>query len=200
MSEIKDVLSLLTQLLPGFVAAWVIYGFSSFAKPTPFERIIQALVYSFLIAVALVASEKLFTWIGKYQTYGVWDKQVELLLSGLFAILLGLCVSYFSQNDKFYLLARKFRLTSRRAFPSEWYGAFKQRQLFVVLHLAGDGERRISGYPNEWPDDSDAGHFNLTQAAWLTGEAEIALNDNVDAILIPAKQVTFVEFLKPSKE
>jgi hypothetical protein len=195
MSEIKDVLSLLTQLLPGFVACWVIYGLSSFAKPTPFERIIQALVYSFLISMALAVCEKLFLNVGIIHQLGIWDKQVEVVLSGVFAIALGLTISYFSQTDTFYSRARQLNLTSRTAYPSEWYGAFKQRQLTVVLHL--EGERRVRGYPEQWPDEPGTGCFNLLYPAWLDAENNVIALESVDTLLIPAKQVLMVEFLKP---
>lgn len=45
----KDVLTLLTQLMPGFLTAWVVYGLTTYTKPPQFERVIQAVIYSFLV-------------------------------------------------------------------------------------------------------------------------------------------------------
>ena len=36
-------------LLAGFVAAWVFYGLTPYKRPTPFERIVQALVYTAVV-------------------------------------------------------------------------------------------------------------------------------------------------------
>ena len=37
----KDVLALLTQLMPGFLTAWVVYGLTTYTKPPQFERVVQ---------------------------------------------------------------------------------------------------------------------------------------------------------------
>jgi len=42
----KDFVTLLQYLLPGFVAAWVFYSFTSFPKPSQFERVVQALIFT----------------------------------------------------------------------------------------------------------------------------------------------------------
>lgn len=54
MEDLKDVVSLLLQLFPGFIAAWILYGFSSYPKPSQFERLAQALVFSFFVKVLLI--------------------------------------------------------------------------------------------------------------------------------------------------
>lgn len=195
MGEIpKDLVSLLTQLLPGFVAAWVAYGLTSFAKPSQFERVIQALVYSFLIGALVAVEERLLTAAGRHITIGVWDQQAEVIASAISALALGLMLAYFAHTDKFYAMARKLRLTSRTAFPSEWYGAFSEHPRWVVLHL--DGSRRIIGYPRDWPSDPSTGHFKLLYAAWLNEDGSEVSLERDHSILVPAKQVEFVEFLK----
>lgn len=194
MDEIsKDLLALLTQLLPGFVAAWVIYGLTSYPKPTQFERVIQALIYSLLIKALVFVEEKALTSLGKYFLLGVWDSGTELLAAAISAILLGLSFAYFANNDKFYFLARKFGFSRRTAYPSEWYGAFSEHPRYIVLHL--DGGRRICGYPLQWPSEPSVGHFKLVDAAWLANDnSEIKL-DRDHSVLIPAKEVGLVEFL-----
>jgi hypothetical protein len=37
---VPEALALLQLLLPGFLAAWVFYAFTSYRKPSEFERII----------------------------------------------------------------------------------------------------------------------------------------------------------------
>lgn len=199
MDVSKDILALLTQLMPGFLTAWVVYGLTTYAKPSQFERIVQALIYSFIVSALVAVIEPLLLLAGRFVRLGTWDHSAEVVSSAILAIALGLLLSYFMTNDAFFRCARWIGLTSRTPFPSEWYGAFAARPpRYVVLHL--DGGRRITGYPMEWPTDPLSGHFKLTDAAWLDDEnKEIQLNTN-DSILIAAKQVEMVEFLKTDQE
>ncbi len=194
----KDVLSLLTQLMPGFLTAWVVYGLTTYTKPVQFERAVQALIYSFMVNALVVVIEPMLLFSGRFVRLGIWDRSAELITSAVVAIALGLLLSFFMTNDAFFSRARRLRITSRTPYPSEWYGAFATKSRYVVLHL--EGARRISGYPIEWPTEPISGHFRLTNAAWLDDKnQEIPLDGN-DSILISAKQVGMVEFLKNTEE
>ncbi len=194
----KDVLTLLTQLMPGFLTAWVVYGLTTYTKPTQFERVVQALIYSFIVNCLVAALELTFVLIGRVITLGVWNKSAELITSTVVALLLGLVFSYYMRNDSFFKLARRLNLTNRTPFPSEWYGAFAKTPRYLVLHL--NGGRRISGYPIEWPTEPTAGHFRLTDAAWIDDKNTETPLDADESILIEAKQVEMVELLKYTKE
>lgn len=194
----KDVLTLLTQLMPGFLTAWVVYGLTTYTKPPQFERVVQALIYSFIVNGLVAILEGVLLLAGKTIRLGVWDKSSEVIASAAVALLLGLVLSYYMRTDAFFALARRLNLTTRTAFPSEWYGAFAAKPRYLVLHLTGG--RRISGYPSEWPTEPTAGHFRLTDAAWIDDEnKETPLNGD-ESILIEAKQVEMVELLKDIKD
>jgi hypothetical protein len=164
----KDVLTLLTQLMPGFLTAWVVYGLTTYTKPPQFERVVQALIYSFIVNGLVAILEGVLLLAGKAVRLGVWDKSSEVIASAAVALLLGLVLSYYMRTDTFFRLARRLNLITRTAFPSEWYGAFATKPRYLVLHLTGG--RRISGYPTEWPTEPSAGHFRLTDAAWIDEE------------------------------
>lgn len=199
MDVSKDVFALLTQLMPGFLTAWVVFGLTTYAKPSQFERIVQALIYSYIVSALVAVTEPLLLLAGQCVRLGTWDHSAEVIASAVLAIALGLLLSFFMTNDAFFRRARRLGLTSRTPFPSEWYGAFAARPpRYVVLHL--EGGRRITGYPLEWPTEPISGHFKLTDAAWLDDQnVEISLDTN-DSILIAAKQVEMVEFLKNISE
>ena len=199
MGEIsKDILTLLTQLMPGFLTAWVVYGLTTYTKPVQFERIVQVLIYSFIVNALVLVIEKILLYIGNIISFGVWDHSVEVITSTSTAIILGIVLSYFMTNDSFFGLARRLNLTSRTPYPSEWYGAFATNPRYIVLHL--EGSRRIYGYPVEWPTEPNSGHFRLTDAAWLNEDNTQILLETDDSILIPAKTVEIVEFLKDNEE
>lgn len=64
-----------------------------------------------------------------------------------------------------------------------------------ILNLTG--ERRLYGWPEQWPDQSDRGHFILQQPEWVLDDGTNAPLFWNDRILMPAGEVIFVEFLKP---
>ena len=194
----KDVLALLTQLMPGFLTAWVVYGLTTYTKPPQFERVVQALIYSFLVNGLVAILEVVLLFVGKTIKLGIWDKSSEVIASAMIALLLGILLSFYMRNDAFFKLARRLKLTTRTPFPSEWYGAFAVKPRYLVLHLSGG--RRISGYPIEWPTEPTVGHFRLTDAAWLDDENTETPLDGDQSILIEAKQVEMVELLKDEKE
>ena len=194
----KDVLALLTQLMPGFLTAWVVYGLTTYTKPPQFERVVQALIYSFLVNGLVAILEVVLLFVGKTIKLGTWDKSSEVIASEMIALLLGILLSFYMRNDAFFKLARRLKLTTRTPFPSEWYGAFAVKPRYLVLHLSGG--RRISGYPIEWPTEPTVGHFRLTDAAWLDDENTETPLDGDQSILIEAKQVEMVELLKDEEE
>lgn len=65
-----------------------------------------------------------------------------------------------------------------------------------MLHLKG--ERRLYGWPEEWPSQPDRGHFRISEGEWLSDNNK---NDGkstpeISAILIPAIDVEMVEFVE----
>ena len=186
----KTALDLLQYLLPGFFTAWIFYALTTYSKPSQFERVVQALIFTLIVQVLLFFI-KLFAIPNRYFS---WDKNVELVAPAIVAIFLGFVLSYFSNNDKFHKCLRFCGLTKETSYPSEWFGAFLENVTYVVLHLKG--ERRLYGWPKEWPSDSEEGHFLLQDASWVKDDGQQIPLLGVSSILIAAKDVEFVEFMK----
>jgi hypothetical protein len=108
------------------------------------------------------------------------------------AIILGLFVARYANNDKIHKLLRKLSFTKETSYPSVWFGAFSQNETYVVLHLKD--LRRIYGWPEEWPNEPNVGYFSISEAEWLEDSKRIPLQE-VSIILIPANEVLFVEFM-----
>lgn len=193
----QNAIVILQYLLPGFLAAWVFYGFTSYSKPTQFERVIQALIFTLIIQAAVYIERALFFQVGIYWNLGGWNNNSKIVCSTISASVLGILFSYFANNDKFHKLFRKIGVTRETSFPSEWFGTFLKNVTYVVLHLKD--ERRLYGWPIEWPSDPDRGHFLLVQASWLQGKEEIPI-EGVDSILIDVNDVRWVEFMEKSWE
>jgi len=193
----KEAIDILTFLLPGFVAAWVYYGLTSFPKPSQFERVVQALIFTFLIQGLVYIQKWISLWVGAQGiVLGVWSVGVQLVFSIIIAFIFGLIFCTFSNNDRVHQYLRKRGITKLTSYPSEWYGAFANHQTYIVLHL--NDNRRIYGWPMQWPSQPESGHFSIAEAEWLSDDPakESIKLDTVGSILIPASEVKFVEFMK----
>lgn len=186
----SQLISVLQYLLPGFVSAWIFYGLTAYPRPSPFERVIQALIFTFIIRGATEILER-----------GL-NLQSSNFISSLFlALFLGILLSCFANNDKFHWLLRCLKITKETSYPSEWFSAFSDNITLVVLHLKD--KRRIYGWPKEWPNDPRNGYFLLQYACWLEEEngenKEVPLDDS-EGILIDSANVEMVEFFKNTEE
>ena len=186
----SEVVGVLTFLLPGFVAAAIFYSLTSHPKPGAFDRVVQALIFT-VIGQAIVAL--LLVIDNSAKTDNQWLKNWAPALSVLIAVILGLVASYASNRDTVHGILRCLGVTKETSYPSEWYSAFSRHHgCFVVLHLKG--ERRLYGWPEEWPSHPEDGHFRVSEAEWLDND-ERKPATGVSAILIPAGEVEMVEFL-----
>lgn len=184
----QQVISLLQYLLPGFLAAWIFYGLASYTKPSQFERVIQALIFTLFIEGAVFLFHLIFPqqdWMEKALPFG-------------FAVLLGIVFAVFVNNDWSHKLPRKFRFTTQTSYQSNWIQSFEgYESTWVVLHFKD--RRRLIGWPEMWPTNPDNEHFLLKNAAWIRGDGdknvEIIELEGVRGILVDASHIYMVEFI-----
>ncbi len=189
----SEIVGVLSFLLPGFVSAAIFYSLTSYPKPSPFDRVVQALIFT-VIGKAVMGVVLFF---GSIVDDDPWRKEWELLLSVLVAVALGLLTAYFLNRDTLHRLLRRLGVTRERSYASEWYSAFSLHcDCYVMLHLQGG--RRLYGWPEEWPSRPGEGHFRIAEAEWLTDEEAIPAK-GVSAILIPVDQVEMVEFVSQAE-
>ncbi|QDT42532.1 hypothetical protein Pan241w_26170 [Gimesia alba] len=195
-----DLVSAVYQLLPGFITAWIFYSLTAHPKKSPFERTIQALIFTAIIKLLVLPLSWSFIWLGSYGwTIGVWNQDTSFIVSAFFAIALGFLFSYFANTG--ILHANLFPLisaTKRTSHPSEWFSAFNEDKCFIYLHFK-DG-RRLFGWPYEWPDHPDEGHFVILRPEWILEDNQRAPLSLTLKMLIPAKQVRMVEFEKDEND
>ncbi len=207
----NEIISIILFLLPGFVTAAIFFSYTSHLKPSPFERVIQALVFTIVNHATVEVIRlcgKVIQWFS-VQMDVVWirvtvtqvavvlDLIPDTLLYVTFAVLLGLTAVYIANNDTFHRILRRYRLTVEDSYPSEWYSAFAQNRSYVVLHLIG--QRRLYGWPKEWSGNPDSGHLLIAECEWLDGDQQIPVN-GVDTMLIPVSDVEMVEFVELNQE
>lgn len=203
-----DLVALLNLLLPGFATAWVFYGLTPFARPSPFERVVQALVFNLMIQPTVLLTRLLFEFVGGSWSHWPWTIRSDTSASILYAFALGLLLAGISNSDKLhkFLRERTFLLRKRcsnedytwiwtweDSHPSVWHSALSRRAQYVVLHLSGG--RRLYGWPDEWPSEPGTDYFVISEAEWLLDGKGIKVK-RVEAILVPGKDVELIEFLE----
>ena len=194
----KEFVSFVTFVLPGFVAAWVFYGLTSHPKPSQFERIVQALVFTFVIQTFVAPCRWGLEKIGEIAPLRPWNAIAKSGISLGLALIMGGTLAWLTNTDSAHKRLRSWGFTTRTSHPSEWFYVLGQKVTFVVLQLR-DG-RRLYGWPKEWPIERDKGQFYVMLPSWIEEDGkEINLPD-VDGILLDAKDVKWVEFMDISKE
>ena len=189
----KEVVDLLTYLLPGFIAAAVVYNLTPTPRQEPFERVVEALIYTVIIQVLVLFVAAVLSWCGEHiVTVVTWTNNSRLVWSVLMALALVLALARSANYDTLHALLRRLQITHQTSYSSEWYGAFAQNEGYLVLHLTG--ERRLYGWAEEWPSTPEHGHFVMVQAEWLDGRRRIPLT-GVDRILVDVSDVAMVEFM-----
>lgn len=211
----KEVVSIVYYLLPGFLTAWVFYGLTAHQKDSPFERVVQALIFTAITQGVTAFLRWCFAGLGHLVPWGAWTENVGLVCSLVVATLLGIIFAGFANSDcvhgwlrdrclKFWRRKgesgdKSWTWTRRTSHPSEWFSAFRNHgNRYVILHLC-DG-RRLFGFPEEWPDQPDRGHFLVGEPEWLLKNGRRAPYYHAEALLIPVTQVAMVEFMKFDNE
>ena len=184
------LIDVLLILLPGFVALGVFRSLTSHPRPSDFGLVAQALIFA---AFARAISELILSGAPRIASWSENAVDASILIPVAVAVGLGLLTAYLFNHDIMHSVLRRARVTKENAYPSEWYSAFyRHSRCYVVLHL--QGERRLYGWPEEWPGQPERGHFRIAEAEWLVDDKRIVV-DGVTATLIPAREVEMVEFL-----
>ncbi len=129
---------------------------------------------------------------------GTWTADVELDWAILLSLPLGLLFAWVVNNDVLHALMRRHNLTRRTSHPSEWDTPFVSNRRWVILHLTD--RRRLYGWPDEWPDQPDKGHFVIKEPEWLLDDNQRFLLYQVKTFVLPASEVKMIEFLKADDE
>ncbi|WP_277761741.1 DUF6338 family protein [Pseudomonas sp. A34-9] len=189
---VKEVIPLLQYLIPGFLSAWIFYSLTAFKRPDTFGQIVQALIFTFVIHGAVLGIGAICLWVGsKGFSVGKWDAKVETMWAFVVSVTLGLVSCYLATNDKLHGWLRSRNVTKQTSYPSEWFSIFAQHHRLVTLHLSD--ERRVFGWPVEWPPESSSGQFVMQNPCWLDAEgAEVPFG--AEFLLIDSGKVKWVEF------
>ncbi|WP_456022376.1 DUF6338 family protein [Pseudomonas protegens] len=189
---VKEVIPLLQYLIPGFLSAWIFYSLTAFKRPDTFGQIVQALIFTFVIQGAVLGIGAICLWVGsKGFSVGKWDARTEALWAFIVSVCLAGFFCYLASNGMLHVWLRKRHLTRKSSHPSEWYSAFERQDRLVTLQL--NDERRLFGWPLEWPSGPSEGQFILLNPQWLGDGGEV-LTFGAELMVIDSSKVQWVEF------
>lgn len=192
----SEAVGALRFLLPGFVAAAVFYSLTSHPRPGAFGQVALALIFTGFVQVATWPILCLFPGLFGAAAEDASGKMPQLALSLATAVVMALAFAFGANSDGVHWALRKCRITRKTSYASEWYSAFSHHHdCGVVLHLKGR-RRRLYGWPEEWPNQPDRGHFRISEPVWVTdNNNECMPATGVKEILIPVDRVKMVEFV-----
>ena len=186
MDWANNTTEVLYFLVPGFIAAAVYYGLTSAPKPSTFERIVQALIFTVIIQ----GLSKLVSLTGLLEEE-TW-KAVAPSVNVAIAVIMGLTVVFLANKDLPHRWLRRWHITRETAYPTDWYGVFANNPgCFVVLYLR-DG-RRLYGWPKQWPGSEHERLFVIELPRWITDDEK--LMDAGNAVVVQAEDVGMVDFV-----
>lgn len=210
-----DLLKLINTLLPGFLTAWIFYGLTAHPRKDMFERTIQALVFPGIVQAIVYPFRRFANLLHSRIpiSFGTWTDETTLAWSIVVAIGIGVLFAGWANNGTIHnwlhgrgrlLLTKRgddrWAWTKRTSYPSEWFSAFNENQRYVTLHFKDKDKQRLYGWPYEWPDQAETGHFVLMEPCWLDEDNNRIELKATFHMLVPASAVEFVEFMKESEE
>ncbi len=187
----SDVILVLLDLLPGLATIAIIQALTVRERIPPLERMIQALIYTYLDHVSVSVIFLVLQWLLSLFSVA-WTPSTDVRIVVLVgcAVGWGIVLSILINKDWLYQKLRSLGVTKRSSRPTEWYDAFYRWAEYVVVHLTD--QRRVYGWPRLYPDSADKGHLVLEDAEWL--DAEAGSGQHV-RMVIPVNKVEFVEFV-----
>lgn len=168
-----QAIQILLILLPGFFCARIVGALTVRPQAGDFDKIIEALFYSFFVyffCVAVIGTSPILIEpkAGAYWNAIEFDLQsARRFIISAFATsaLLGLVVSYLVTNDVLTRVLRAIKVTKRSSRISVWSDAFHDIDQFVIVEFT-DG-RRARGWPRLFSDTPDEASLFLEKASWI---------------------------------
>lgn len=167
-----EALAVLLVLLPGFLAARLVHSFCFRPDQTELDKIVEALIYSFVVYVVFIAVFKnapIFViehdLPNSSHSYSLSLKPLDFAYLLVIAVILALLVSLSITNDLHMRVARSLKFTERTSRPTIWNDVFYGNSGFVQVQFQ-DG-RRILGEILFFSDTPEEASLFLGQAAWV---------------------------------
>jgi hypothetical protein len=195
-----ETLAVLLVLLPGFLAAGIIRTLCVRTKQTEFDKLIEALVYSFIAYAAFVAIFHRFplqapksgsqNMAAYYLSLHPSDVLFLLALGTATGIVVGASIT----NDLHGKIFRRLGLTNRTSRPSIWLDVFSEVKDYVQVEFQ-DG-RRLIGWPRYFSDSPEEPSLFLENAAWIGPDGKMVEVSGSGVLVTKEMAIGAIMFLR----
>jgi hypothetical protein len=205
MLEGLDALAALFILLPGFMSARIAQMMSARGRQTEFERIVEALLFSFFIYVVYVkyvSPQIPLSWNvvkdasgGPHYVFAFNSREFFLLVA--IAVALGAVSGFVQARDVGSKILLRLKLTDRTSRESVWKDVFLNHKASYVQVGLADGRSAI-GLLASYSDTDGERAIYLTDASWVVeaaGETTLVPETGVDLLLTDRSKIQYVMFL-----
>lgn len=191
-------------LLPGFAAAYVVQQLATRRMQSDLERVIEALLFSFLIYVCFAAAEggvlpfSVRKGSGETGDTIVWNPAHLGVLAGItfgFAVLAILYINHDGNR-----LFRRLRLTERTTRSSIWTDIFESeagREQIVQVELPGN--RSVLGVLLYYSDDPDENSLFIAKASWVDANGDQIPIPGQGILLTKQSGILSISLLSPGR-
>jgi hypothetical protein len=199
-----EALAVLLILLPGFLCARIVQALCVRAGQTELDKVVEALLYSFVIYVVFALSvgglpvALHVESVGEAKRYAVETKPGALLILAAIALALSLLVSLSTTQDLHGRLLRRLRVTQRTARSSVWSDVFHMLGGYVQIELA-DG-RNILGWLRYYSDTPEESSLYLEDAAWIGLDGKTVKIPGPGVLLTAQSGIRTIMFLDPEQK
>lgn len=198
-----EAFGILLILLPGFLSSTVLDHVVVRKPKENLPKIIEALVFSFLIYVMLVTVLGLPVFRIPDTPEGL-SNAVQAPLTRAFVIgalvlslVLPLVLGFLLTTDLHMRVLRKIRVSNKTARETTWLDVFSEQRRYVIANLSG--ERRVFGWPMYFSNDRDEGLLYLYDPAWVNEDGTYTPLDIHGLFLVEADSIESIEFTNLSE-
>jgi hypothetical protein len=201
----------LLLLLPGFISARIVQSFClGAAKRSDFDKVVDALIHTFFVAVAYAVFVKRLplqvnSWTDGNKThYAVDALRGPLLCLLLIAVTWGVLVMICNNLDVPWKWLRKLRLVHRSSRNSVWHDAFYDYGDVSYVQVELSDGRFVLGYLQYYSDQPKDGCLFVSDASWIgygqDGKTTIIPIPGPGILLTKSSGIVNVAFLNPQNE
>lgn len=198
MNVSLETLTIFVFLIPGFISSLIYNSIVVRADKDNLSKIIEALVFSFLIyAVLSIAGQKSPVLLqalktNETTTYSISYNAHVIIPITLMAVMFPLLLGFLTTTDIHMRLFRKLKLTNKTARDTIWLDVFTEQQRYVTVNLS-DG-RRIFGWPMYYSNNPEEGCLYLYNPAWIDDAGKYVNLEIHGMFLVKKDNIESIEF------
>jgi hypothetical protein len=199
-----EAIAVLVLLLPGFLAARLEQRLAVSREQSDFDKIVEALLYSFMTYLVFTAFTRTLPVVvkaeqtGTVTSYRVEANLLRLALLAVIAVLLAVAMSFATNADLFGRFFRLVRISRRSWRDTIWSDVFHNFGGVVQVELS-DG-RSVMGWLKYFSDRPSDASFFLERAAWVDGNQNLIPIDGPGIFLTGDSGIRSVSFLNWNAE